>query len=535
MNPSSPTNSEGGDNPSPAGRENLHMEQADLLCRILASRDFPEDELTPSLDKLPDEQLLANIDQVADRIKTAMYRNEPMVIFGHDDPDGITSTFILYQFLNSCGYQKHNYFIPNRNLEPHGIQAGFIDYVRRGGFSLVITVDNGISAKGGVDELNALGCDVIITDHHLVQPESLPNAYTILNPQLSECQYPYKQLAGVGVVLMLIRYLGRVWEHPIPPSAYFWAAVGSLADKVPMLGLNRIIVRHVLENFKEVQDDTVEFLLRNYSRMNSISDIFNFVTYTSRLIANGREANGQHTALRFMLQLSDAKAQLFEDLEVQKNKWEQELNRVFGFLDTLSVDFVGNYFVYYDDDDVIPYSLLGTAATYIVNKLRIPTIMLKHHNGDTVCEGRCREGFNMVDAFTQCKAFLKQYGGHPRAAGFTMLPAQYDNFIECFNDFVESYYKPLDPSLSLTWDAEITLDELNERNWRSLEVLLPWGQMNQEPVVKISYITRQQLIDVIALDNSGVSIPASGYFDILGVWKAQNMMKVIAWQDSRTV
>ncbi len=503
----------------------------DLLSSIIETRGLDEQELGTGIESLPDEALFANIDEVAERIRTAMFRNEPMIIFGHDDPDGITSTYILYKFLESCGYQRHDYYIPNRNLEPHGIQNGFIEYVKQGGYKLVITVDNGISAKVGVEQLNALGCEVIITDHHLVQQDAIPDAYTIMNPQLSYCQYPFKQLAGVGVVLMLIRYLSKIWEHPIDPASYFWTAVGSLADKVPMIGLNRIIVRHVLDHFSEVQDETVDFLLRNYNRVSSKTDIFNFLQYTSRLIANGREADGQHTAFRFILQLSDAKAKLFQDLERQKNDWEGELNRVFAFLDALSTDFVGSYFVYYDDEDVIPYSLLGTAATYIVNKLHIPTIMLKHHNGDTVCEGRCGEGFNMVDSFSHCKAHLKQFGGHPKAAGFTMHPEQYDAFLECFNSFLVANWQKNANEVP-QWEAEVNLMDLNESNWQKIELLLPWGQMNSEPILKVRQVSRANLMEAFSLDHSGVDVPHQGIGDAIVLWKSTAVIRVLSWQES---
>lgn len=510
--------------------DNIEKNRHDLITKLIAARSFTLEELEPSLDNLPDEALFANIDKVAQRLRRAVFQNEPMVIFGHDDPDGITSTYVLYNFLNSCGYQKHHYYIPNRNLEPHGIQQGFVEFVRREGYKLVVTVDNGISAWDGVEKLKALGCDVIITDHHLVQPETIPDAFAILNPQLPECRYPFKALAGVGVVLMLIRYLSKVWEHPVDPASYFWTAIGSIADKVPMIGVNRIIVRYVLENFGDVQDETVEFLLRNYNRINSMTDIHNFLHYASRLIANGRESGGQHTALRFILQLSNAKARLFQDLEKQKNTWELELNRIFGFLDTLGVNFVGSYFVYYDDEDVIPYPLLGTAATYIVNKLRLPTIMLKHHNGDTVCEGRCQEGFNMVDAFTACKEHLKQYGGHPRAAGFTMLPANYDAFLDCFNSFVNRHAETARQS-ELSWEAEVCPNELNLENWKDLELLMPWGQMNPEPTLLLKDATKSGLLDQVSLDNGGLEFPASGKGDAIVLWKAPGMVKIIAWKE----
>lgn len=498
-----------------------------LYQRILEARNIKPEDLETSLKDLPDEKLLANIEAAAQRIHEAVYRNEAVVIFGHDDPDGITSSYILYNFLNNIGFQKHSYYIPNRNLESHGIQENFINHVREGGHKLVITVDNGIAAYDGVKKLNELGCDVIITDHHLIQPDILPEAYTIVNPQLSYCKYPYKQLAGVGVALMLIRYLAKQWNHTIDPASYFWTAVGSIADKVPMTGVNRSIVRHVLNNFEAVQDDTVQFLLRNYPRVSSPTDVFSFIIYTARLIANGREAGGEHLALKFITQISNAKANLFEDLEEQKNLWEKDLNRVFGFLETLVKDFVGNFFVYYDDEGVIPYALLGTAATYIVNHLQIPTIMLKHHNGLTVCEGRCGEGFNMVDSFTHCKMHLKQFGGHPKAAGFTMESDAYDRFVECFHEYVSENFTPADEGAKIPFDTECRFAEMDDSAWQDLEMLLPWGQQNPEPVLKIKGLKAADIDGKWLLDNSSLRLAKDQQSDCIAMWRSINQLRIL--------
>lgn len=418
-----------------------------LLNQICEARGIDKTGLEADIGSLPDEALLANIAEVAERISRAMFANEPTVIFGHDDPDGITSTYILYQFFNACGYQKHNYFIPNRNLQAHGIQTDFVEFVREGGYKLVITVDNGISSFQGVERLNQLGCDVVITDHHLIQPETLPQAFAILNPQLPDCKYPFKALAGVGVALMLIRYLGRILEHPVPLSSYFWTAVGSIADKVPMTGLNRIIVRHVIKHWDEMNDPSVDFLLRNHKRIENETNIFTFMQYTARLIANGREENGQHTAMRFLIQMGDAKAALFQSMEAQQKKWEGELNHVFTFLDSITAGFASNAFIFFDDEGVIPYHLMGTGATYVLGKLGVPAILLKQHNGAIVCEGRCSEGFDMVAAFTACKQHLKQYGGHVKAAGFTMEPEQYDAFLECYNNYLTENLSHRNPQI----------------------------------------------------------------------------------------
>lgn len=503
-----------------------------FLSQLCAGHGLPDPPSAQSLDDLPEESLLANIGLVADRIRRAMFTNEAVIIFGHDDPDGVTSTLILYQFFNACGYQKHHYYIPNRNLEPHGIQDSFVEFARRGKYSLVITVDNGISSYDGVEKLNRLGCETIITDHHLIQPEQLPPAFAILNPQLPQCEYPFKNLAGVGVALMLIRYLGRLLEHEIPLSAYFWTAVGSIADKVPMTGVNRILVRHVMEHFGQIADPSIEFLQRNYNRVSSLTDVFNFLNYTSRLIANGREPNGQHTAMRFLLQMGDDKARLFEMLEQQKNRWETELNRVFSYLDTIVAGFTGHAFIYFDDEDVIPYQLLGTASTYILHKLGIPAIMLKTHNGNMVCEARCGDQMNMVEAFTHCKRYLKQYGGHAKAAGFTMEASQYDGFLDCFNDYLAARELSPQPEDYSQPDAILRLADFNQKNWQLLEQFLPFGQQNNEPVIMIKNTSLEQLQNLFNLEYNSSGIPSGKSGNVYVQWKSPQSVRVLAFREA---
>jgi len=504
-----------------------------LLSQIMTARGFTQQDLHQTINDLPDEALLANIEIVAERIREALYRNEPLVIFGHDDPDGITSTYILYRYLNSCGYQKHKYFIPNRIIEHHGIQKSFIDYVKENKFPLVITVDNGISAFDGVEALNQLGCEVLVTDHHLVQPEQIPNAYSILNPQLSHCEYPYKMLAGVGVVLMLIRYLSKLLEHPIEPSLYFWAAIGSIADKVPMTGVNRILVRHVIENWDNLKDYTIDFLQRNYNRVSSVAEKLNFMQYCCRLIANGREENGQHIAMRFLLQVSDEKVRLFQLLEEEKNAWENALNNVFKLVDTLLEEYSGDAFIYYDDEDLIPYTLLGTAATYVVNNLRIPAIFIKKRCEVMVCEGRCTNTFNMVQAFTYCKDSLIQYGGHAKAAGFTMLPDKYNEFIEQFHSYLALHEAEIQ-SHDLKIDAVVSCSQISNKSWYDLESLLPFGQENPEPIILVKNCVMKQLNERFSIDSCSLKIQETGMLNIVFQLKNANLIKILDYNTVKT-
>lgn len=504
-----------------------------LLQQICLRRGFDYEAMTADLLDYPDETLLENVERASERIRQAMFRNQPLVIFGHDDPDGITSTYVLYRFLNALGYQRHHYYIPNRNREMHGIQKSIIDFIREGGYPLMITVDNGISSVTGVEELKALGCDVIILDHHLIQPEQLPLAYAIVNPQLPDCRYPFKSLAGVGVILMFVRYLSKAWQHPLPESYYFWVAVGSLADKVPMVGVNWKIVRYVIDNWELMHDPSIDFLLRNHSRINNQTDIFNFIQNTARLLANGRADGGKHLAMDFLFQMGDDKARLFELLEAERTQWESELYSVFRLMDSLTQDFEGDAFVYYDDENAIPYSLLGTAASYVVTNIRVPTLMLKIHNGNMTCEGRCIDGFNVVEAFRWCKEYLIQYGGHAKAAGFTMNQDNYNQFIEAFHEYVAQNDPTLGQEPHCACDARVGISELTPRMWNRLEELLPFGQKFAEPVIRITGVTANDLQPQWTLDTTGGSIPGNGLFDVCAIWKSPSMMKLTAVEKHR--
>jgi single-stranded-DNA-specific exonuclease len=495
--------------------------------QICQKRNIDPAFLHLTLADLPSEKLLANIEAVADRIRTALYRNEPLVIFGHDDPDGITSAYILYRFLETCGYQKHHYYIPNRNLEPHGIQASFLQAVKEGKYPLIITVDNGISALEGVQALNQMGCEVIITDHHLVQPDQIPQAVAILNPQLPESRYPYKMLAGVGVVLMLIRYLSEMLEHKIEPALYFWTAIGSIADKVPMTGVNWILVRHVIEHWDELNDSTIQFLQRNYTRISTKADKMGFMQYCSRLIANGREVGGQHIAMRFMLQLSDEKARLFQLLEEEKNEWESALNGVFKLVDTLLTDYEGDAFIYYDDEDLIPYSLLGTAATYVVNNLDIPVIMLKNRHNMIVCEGRCNSSFNIVEAFTYCKSALIQFGGHAKAAGFTMQHDKYNDFIDLFHEYILAPSSISKQPRYLEIDAVVNWSEVGNGIWSELDKFTPYGQENLEPVIVLQGCTLAQINEKFLIDNNSSHLPTDQLLNVAVQFKNHSTLRIL--------
>ncbi|MCK7532229.1 MAG: hypothetical protein MZV63_14975 [Marinilabiliales bacterium] len=198
---------------------------------------------------------------------------------------------------------------------------------------------------------------------------------------------------------------------------------------------------------------------------------------------------------------------LFQLLEEEKNGWEGALNNVFKLVDTLLDEFSGDAFIYFDDEDLIPYTLLGTAATYVVNNLGIPTLFIKKRNEVMVCEGRCTNSFNMVEAFVNSKDCLIQSAAMPKPPALpcnlkTIMLSSSNSMPSCAATRIIS---PEETNLVI--DAVIKADALSNRMWNEAEILIPYGQENPEPVVLVKGCTLGQLEERFSIDNRSLSVP----------------------------
>lgn len=470
--------------------------------QILASRNKTKSDYNQRLDSLPDENLLADLEIATERVMHALYNNEKIVIFGHDDPDGVTATFLLYDFFNSCGFQNHYSYIPNRLIDHHGIQDNFVDYLKDLKANLVITVDNGISSKEKIEEIKSLGIDVIITDHHLFVQDNIPLATAVINPKRQDCAYPYDMLAGVGVSLMLVTSLSKVLNKPVKPSYFFWTAVGSIADRVPMTGPNWIIVRYVLEAWETISDNTIDMLKSVCNPILTDYDKMNFLIYSYRMIANGRDSDGKHHGLQFMLTKDKAKYDEFSIIQTEKKANEQNIFGLNIIIGEILATYKGGGVIYYDRDDRIPYSLLGTCATFLVNSLYEPVIMLKQRDDVMICEGRCGAGFSILDAFEYCESVLIQYGGHVQAGGFTMKKENTAKFKTLYREYFQQQKEEIDAHKFIKIDAVVDVSEFDNQIWEHLDFMLPFGQGNPEPTVLVKNFENQAEDSPIFLDNN---------------------------------
>jgi single-stranded-DNA-specific exonuclease len=474
-----------------------HSDKDTIFDQIRENRKISDSFIHSSMNDIPDASLLKDIDIAADRIIEAVQQKEKIIIYGHDDVDGITSTYILYDFLEKLGSQNHFYYIPNRLIDDHGIQQNFIDKIKEEKFNLVITVDGGISCKNAVAEIMELGCDVIVTDHHIVLESLLPSAMAIINPKQKDCKFPFDMIAGVGVVYFLIKRISEITGITDNRNYLFWVAIGSISDKVPLLDVNRIIVKEVLDTLCTFDDSTLYKLSPYLEPGINYSQRMNNIHYIIKLLSNGRGKNGEHKSIKLLITHNKEKDVIIAEMQSQQKNHEVKLDSIRRYIRTKIPRTFENHYVFRDLDHQIPFELLGYSASFITKKHKIPVIFIKNKNGIVVGEARGTDGFNLVDAFTYSREHLIQYGGHAKAAGFTIRSSEVDKFIEKFEEYINLKHSVIEENKRIDIDAVISsreLDKFNEYIQVDYNLLQPFGQGNPEPkFLLIDYLPQRDV------------------------------------------
>ena len=397
-----------------------YKEKGDLsiLDQIKENRKIADSFIHHTYKDLPPIDLMKDLAKAADRVIEAVRNNEKIMIYGHDDVDGITSTYILFDFLEQIGFQNHVYYIPNRLLDTHGIPPRLIDRLIKEKFDLLITVDGGISEFDNIKLLTENGIETIITDHHLVQ-NKVPEAFAVVNPKQKDCKYPGEMLAGVGVAYLLVLQIAEILSYQIEEKYLFWVAVGTVADKVPLIGVNRIFLKEVLNKWFMFKCESFQALKPYMIPALNYNKRIRIIKFISRLLANGREANGTNLSLYFLIASMEEKKVILQKLVQKQRENEIKLNTMSEYLRSSVPVAAKNCIIFLDKEDKIESNLLGFSASQLSSRYLIPVIFLKYKNDIIIGEGRCTDGFNLMEAFSYCKKSLIQFGGHIKAAGFT--------------------------------------------------------------------------------------------------------------------
>ena len=456
------------------------------IAQVLVRRgiDTPQ-RLSALVDpphKLPYDPLrITGMDIALKRLYAAVNNGERVGIFGDFDVDGITGTAIISEGLTSLGVPVTPY-LPHRVDEGHGLSNAAIDTMSQQGVTLIVTVDTGITSFEEVDYAKSLGVDVIITDHHLPH-DGVPNAVTSLNPKLPGGDYPFFELCGAGIGFKLVQGLFEFYGQPWDPGLLELAALGTIADLVPLLDENRYLVREGLRELAntrrpglralyssarvdpdEITAETVSFQiaprLNSAGRMGDPMDSFKLLTTTSP-----EEAG----ALTHKL----------ESLNMERRAASEE---AYVIADQLVEDLGELPPLLVISDERFLRGVAGLIAGRLVDRHRRPAVVFAVEGEYSVASGRSIPEFNIVAAMESCEDLLVRFGGHSQAAGLTVATKDIPQLKSRLEAYSAESLETQSLIRTVEIDAEISFDELDETMIRWINDLEPYGPGNPRPV-----------------------------------------------------
>ena len=462
---------------------------ARLLCqRGLSDPELADRFLNPSLDHLHDPMRLADMGVAVDRIMGAVARREKIAIHGDYDVDGVTSTVMLRRALELLGGDVIH-FIPERLRDGYGLQPAAIERLHADGVALVISVDCGIRGADAARRARELGVDLIITDHHEPDTE-LPPALAVINPKRSDCSYPDKYLAGVGVALKLVQALcRRAGRDKLLPGFVKVAAIGTLADVVPLVGENRVIAKLGLEMLtKGPHKVGLRALLDVCGLTGKTIDSYHIgFMVAPRVNAAGRMSSPD-IAARLLLADDEALAedvrQLALQLDGENVKRQAEEAEIFAAAKKIvqTDPEVGARSILVIAGEGWHRGVIGIVASKLMDAFHRPAIVLSV-DGD-VAHGSCRSfsRFDMLGALERCAHLLTRFGGHKQAAGLTLDASRIKALRLAVNDVADETLGPDDLMPRLRIDGGLAFREITGGVAAGILSLAPFGAGNPRPV-----------------------------------------------------
>jgi single-stranded-DNA-specific exonuclease len=472
---------------------------ARLLCiRGLGDCDDARRFLAPSLADLHDPFGLADMSVAVDRILRAIANKERIAIHGDYDVDGVTSTVILRRALELLGADVIH-FLPERFRDGYGLQPAALDRLHADGVALVISVDCGIRAAEAALHARALGLDLIITDHHEPDTE-LPSALAVINPKRRDCSYADKNLAGVGVALKVVQALClRTGHSNWLPAFVKVAAIGTLADVVPLQGENRVIAKLGLGMLSAGPHKIgVRALLEVCGLAGKEIDSYHIgFVVAPRINAAGRMSTPD-IAARLLLASDEAMAGEARELAEQLNtenlrRQQEEAEIVAQARKIVETDLdVGSRTVIVVAGNGWHRGVIGIVASKLVDAFHRPAIVLSIE--DEVAHGSCRSipSFNMLGALESCGELMTKFGGHKQAAGLTIEAGKIRELRARVNDYADGCLGPDDLRPRLWIDGALAFRSISEQVASELISLAPFGAGNPNPVFRTS---RVEIVD----------------------------------------
>ncbi|MCC0565054.1 single-stranded-DNA-specific exonuclease RecJ [Brevibacillus borstelensis] len=464
---------------------------APLVAKLLAIRgiDSPQrakEFLQAGPELFHDPFALYGMESSVYRIRQAIERKEPICIYGDYDADGVSSTSLMVHLMRRMG-AVFDYYIPNRFTEGYGLHKEAMSQIHERGFKLIITVDTGISAVEQVDFAKQLGLDVIVTDHH-EPPEVIPEAFAVINPKQPACTYPFDMLAGVGVAFKLAHAL---LEEP-PLDLVDLAALGTIADLVPLVDENRILARLGLQRLNHTRNPGLQALIKVSGLADAEKLTAGHVGFAlgPRLNAGGR----LETAEAAVKLLTTEDGQEAEEAAQQLDELNRERQELVQKMTDEAISMVLEKYPL-DENRVLVVAkegwnvgVVGIVASRLVEKFYRPTIVLGIDPEKGTAKGSARSiaGFDMYEALTACKEWLPHYGGHTMAAGMTLPVDNLEAFRKQLNKLAFEWLTDEDLIPLTKVDVALEMPEITLETAEQLELLAPFGMGNPTPLVLVN-------------------------------------------------
>lgn len=485
--------------------------------------------LQAKLKGLFDPFLLKDGEKAALIIIEAIKKRKKIVIYGDYDVDGITSTLIMYKFLSYVGAQV-DYYIPHRLEDGYGLNTYTLEEIATNGGNLVITVDCGITSIDEVKYAKNLGLDTIIIDHHHVG-EIVPDAVAIVNPHQKDCEYPFEDMAAVGVAFTFCMVLKKMvekdgfYEGSLPNLVEYLdiVAMGTVADMVPLLDSNRIFVKHGLTQMQKNNRPGL-LALANICGVKSLKEVTpSVISYkmAPRLNAAGRIGNAIKGLELILCNDYDVALKMAEELNLT-NEFRQQLEaEIFDQANTR----VETEEYFETSSSIVLHSnkwhpgVIGIVASRLVEKYYKPTIMISVEGGVGRGSARSIPQLHIYNILEELNHYLVQYGGHKYAAGLTIKADNIPAFIKDFERLAAEALSKEVYVQSTDIDQELPLSELAPDLVVALSKLEPFGMNNQEPnflasrvkILKQSIINRSHLHWKLGIEESGMSFNSIGF------------------------
>lgn len=497
-----------------------------IIAKLLINRGYETSEAAENFlclktNVFHDSFLLNDMDKAVERIFEAIDKKESIKIYGDYDVDGVTSVCTLYLYLKNLGANV-SYYIPKRTEDGYGVSSNVIKDFAENGVNLIITVDTGITATEETDYAKSLGIDMIVTDHHEC-PAVLPSALAVINPKREDSTYPFKDLAGVGVVFKLVcacesricQNNGTELIDGIRKVCHDYAdlvSLGTVADVMPLADENRLIVSYGIKMIESTDRYGLLSLMEAATHTNKnapkrkISTGFIGYTLAPRINAAGRMSSAS-LAVELLLSDSKEKADELSKELCEINTLRQTEENKIAESAYEKIESTHNF----DNDTVIVVDgygwnqgVIGIVASKVTEKYGLPAIIISFDESEEDVayqsigkgSGRSVKGFNLVEALNNCKDLLEKYGGHELAAGLSVKKCNVDEFRRQINEYAKN--KKIEDNISLITDVDLELEttDLTINLASDLYKLEPYGTANPVPVFKLSGATVKSIMPI---------------------------------------